>query len=296
MLENQSQSLPNATIKETTPRLGWLKPILAATLSLLITGLGQAYNKNWKKALGVVFVTLFLEILFLQTGMWTNFKGFILVVAALFIWRILTAVDAAAGARQRVRTPVPVPLALTLTAVAIVIVGAALESSNWFYPLATFRAFRVPSGSMCPTICSGDRIIADMKVFRSRGPHRGEVVMFLFDRETALHVKRAIAIGGDQVTNSQGKLLVNGLPVEVPNSACGTAGSSSKYQLAGEIHELRVPPNQIFLIGDNLDNSYDSRFYGAVDANRARGNRSICTGRKIAVASAASLSNSRCQS
>jgi signal peptidase I len=250
----------------------WGKPLLAAILSLLITGLGQAYNRNWKRTLLVVVVSLVFDILFLRMGVWATFRGLILLLASLFLWRIWTAVDAATEARRRQRNPVTVTWAITLGAVAVVIGGAALEASDWFYPLATFRAFRIPSGSMCPTLCVGDRIIADMKVFRSRDPQRGEVVMFLFDREKALHVKRVIAVGGDQISNSKGGILVNGSPIEVPRSACGTVGgTASDYQLAGQIHELQNPANSVFLVGDDLDNSFDSRFYGAVDVKRLRG-------------------------
>jgi signal peptidase I len=93
------------------------------------------------------------------------------------------------------------------------------------------------------------------------------------DREKALHVKRVAAVGGDEVVSIQGRLLVNGSPAESPTSACGTlvVRTSSDSQPPPDINEPRVPPNRFFVVGDDLDNSYDSRFYGGIDVSRVRG-------------------------
>ena len=118
----------------------------------------------------------------------------------LLHWRIITSVDAAVQARKRLQRPAQsVPAAATLGAVGIVVAAVLLQSTNWLNPLAAFRAFRIPSGSMCPTLCEGDRIVTDVKAFRSQQPERGDLVMFLFDRENALHFKGVASVGGDEV-------------------------------------------------------------------------------------------------
>ena len=258
-----------------TPRVNpnWGKPFLAAVLSLLFTGLGQAYNRNWKRTLMVVVVSLFLDILFLRMGVWATFRGLILLFASLFLWRIWTAVDAATEARRQQRNPVTVTWAITLGAVAIVIGGAALEASDWFYPLATFRAFRIPSGSMCPTICVGDRIVADVRSFRGKEPQRGDVVMFVNEPSPGLFVKRVAAVGGDEVSSRDGRLEVNKSPVARITSACGTPASQrgSDYQPPPDMAPMRIPEHHIFVIGDDLDNSFDSRHFGPVDESQLRG-------------------------
>jgi signal peptidase I len=97
--------------------------------------------------------------------------------------------------------------------------------------------------------------------------------MFLFDRESTLHVKRIVAAGGDEVANTQADLVVNGSPVRLPTSACGTSivRTSSELQPSANVRKLRIPSKQFFVVGDDLGNSYDSRFYGAIDASRLRG-------------------------
>jgi signal peptidase I len=97
--------------------------------------------------------------------------------------------------------------------------------------------------------------------------------MFLFDRESTLHVKRIVAVGGDKVANTQADLVVNGSPIRLPISACGTSivKTSSELQPSANVRKLRIPSQQFFVVGDDLGHSYDSRFYGAIDASRLRG-------------------------
>jgi signal peptidase I len=254
--------------------VGWRKPILAGFLSFLITGLGQAYNRQWRRTLGFVVMALFLDLLFLHFRVWATLKGLAVGLSVLLGWRIIMSVDAAVQARKRLQRPAqPVPMAATIGAMAIVVAAVLLQSTNQLNPLAAFRAFRITSGSMCPTLCEGDRIIADVRGFRSQEPQRGEVVMFLFDRESTLHVKRVVAAGGDEVANTQADLVVNGSPVRLPTSACGTSivRTSSELQPSANVRKLRIPSKQFFVVGDDLGNSYDSRFYGAIDASRLRG-------------------------
>jgi signal peptidase I len=254
--------------------VGWRKPILAAFLSFLITGLGQAYNRQWRRTLGFVVVTLLLDLVFLHFRVWATFKGLASGISVLLLWRTIMGVDAAVQARRRLKGPAPaVPVSATLAAVAIVVAAVLLESTNWFNPLAAFRAFRITSSSMCPTLCEGDRIIADVWGFRSREPQRGDVAMFLFDRESALHVKRIVAVGGDEVVNTQTDVLVNGSPVGLPASACGTSvvRTPPEPQPSENLKKLQVPSKQFFVVGDDLGNSYDSRFYGAIEVSRLRG-------------------------
>ena len=254
--------------------VGWRKPILAGFLSFLITGLGQAYNRQWRRTLGFVVMALFLDLLFLHFRVWATLKGLAVGLSVLLGWRISMSVDAAVQARKRLQRPAQsVPMAATIGAMAIVVAAVLLQSTNQLNPLAAFRAFRMSSGSMCPTLCEGDRIIADVRGFRSQEPQRGEVVMFLFDRESTLHVKRVIAAGGDEVANTQADVVVNGSPVRLPTSACGTSivRTSSEIQPSANVRKLRIPWKQFFVVGDDLGNSYDSRFYGAIDASRLRG-------------------------
>lgn len=87
-------------------------------------------------------------------------------------------------------------------------------------------------------------------------------------------VKRVAAVGGDEVVSIPGA-------VESPTSACDTlAATTWSDSQPRDIDRLRVPPHRFFVVGDDLDNSYDSRFCGAIDVSRVRGKPLYCTGRE----------------
>jgi signal peptidase I len=160
----------------------------------------------------------------------------------------------------------------------------------------------VPTGSMKPSILEGDRIFVnklayDLKVPFTTwhlaewdNPQRGEVVVFYSPQDGIRLVKRVIGVPGDVLELRDNKLYVNGQPADYQPlekeyvEQIGPAATS--YQFAAEAvggrkhpvmvtpsvysrHRsygpVTVPPGQYFVMGDNRDNSNDSRFYGAVD-------------------------------
>jgi signal peptidase I len=136
------------------------------------------------------------------------------------------------------------------------------------------HAFKIPSGSMCPAICENERIIAGMDAFDHRAPERGEVILFDHEMSGAKFVKRVVAVGGDMVTpGPNGAVLVNGIEVKFP-PPCGeqiTGGNRATYEPPFE--SQRIPQNSFFVLGDNLNNSLDSRIssFGLVRRDQVRG-------------------------
>jgi signal peptidase I len=137
-----------------------------------------------------------------------------------------------------------------------------------------FRAFRSGSGSMCPTICEDERFLVGVDAFNSRPVRRGDVIMFQFDLADSkpLYLKRVVGIAGDTVARGPSNaILINGKPLVLPE-ACGS--SSLRRHLAFEglaFEPVTVPEDSVFVVGDNLDNSYDSRSFGVVRLERVRG-------------------------
>jgi len=136
------------------------------------------------------------------------------------------------------------------------------------------RAFRVPSDSMCPTICLNERIIAGMDVFNGRPPGRGEVILFDHPPGRQKFLKRVVAIGGDTVAPGPANtILVNGKAVDWP----GVCGDPIRDETpSGEQVEFKamiVPKDSFFVVGDNLDQTLDSRYpgYGLVQRDLVEG-------------------------
>jgi signal peptidase I len=140
------------------------------------------------------------------------------------------------------------------------------------------RAFRIPSESMCPTICVNEQIIAGMDAFWTRTPQRGELIMFEHGNNRALFIKRVIAIPGDRVEpGTGGSVLVNGRGATRPD-VCGRPMSPTKPLSAnsGQLEDFApstIPQDSFFVVGDNTNASLDSRFsvFGLVKLSQIRG-------------------------
>jgi len=136
------------------------------------------------------------------------------------------------------------------------------------------QAFWVPSGSMLPTIQIGDHIFVNKLAYAVRLPligtelvkigdvHRGDVVVFVspIDPSTDL-IKRVIAVPGDTVEIRNKELYVNGEKIADPHAHF----SDSTIMPSGHRDNMaptQVPEGKFFVMGDNRDRSYDSRFWG----------------------------------
>ncbi len=136
------------------------------------------------------------------------------------------------------------------------------------------RAFRVPSDSMCPTICLNERLIVGMDAFNARAPERGDVILFTHRPKRQRFLKRVVAVGGDKIAPGPGNIiLVNGKAVAWPD-VCGepvrnTTPSAEPITFLA----LTVPQDSLFVVGDNLNLSWDSRYpsYGFVQRDQVQG-------------------------
>ena len=162
-----------------------------------------------------------------------------------------------------------------------------------------FEPFRIPSGSMIPTLKVGDFILVnkytygirlpviDVKIIDVGEPQRGDVAVFRFPKDPSIdYIKRVIGIPGDRITYSGKNLYVNGkrfpvtligpyvetkdgMPLPGANRFTETIGDKQHEILrdsrAPTINgEWIVPDGSYFVVGDNRDNSNDSRFWGTV--------------------------------
>ena len=155
-----------------------------------------------------------------------------------------------------------------------------LESLVWAVGLAlllrTFvmAPFKIPSGSMRPTLIEGDRILVNKFLYRLRPPQRGEIIVFRYpDDPKRPFIKRLAAFGGERVEIRDGRLVIDGRPLEEGVFAGTRYANQGVYGAAGEV--VTVPEDSFFVLGDNSGSSHDSRFWGFVPKRLLIG-RAMC--------------------
>jgi len=162
-------------------------------------------------------------------------------------------------------------------------VGLAL-----FVRTFVFQAFKIPTGSMEPNLLVGDHLIVNKAVFSPsatgleraimprRDIRRGEVVVFKFPKDPSRDfIKRVIGLPGDQIELRRKKVYVNGQALDEPYAHFITPLSPESDRRSSDLREeygpVTVPSAQYFVMGDNRDNSEDSRFWGFLPASYVKG-------------------------
>jgi len=147
------------------------------------------------------------------------------------------------------------------------------------------QAFKIPSGSMEDTLAIGDHLLVtkflygtkipftDTKILKIRDPQRGDVVVFEYPEDPSKDfIKRVVGIPGDVVEGKDKKVFVNGKPFENPHEIHKEREIIPKAQNPRDTFgPVTVPPDSYFVMGDNRDRSYDSRFWGFVKSSKIKG-------------------------
>lgn len=148
------------------------------------------------------------------------------------------------------------------------------------------EAYKIPTASMEDTLLVGDFLLANKFIYGAeipltgwrlpaiRDPRAGDIVIFTFPVDgVTKYIKRCVAVGGDTVVIRDKKLFVNGKPFENPPQAkfidTNLDGSpvivtQGQHAVRDNLVQYVVPQNHYFMMGDNRDNSYDSRYWHAV--------------------------------
>ena len=128
------------------------------------------------------------------------------------------------------------------------------------------QAFRIPSGSMIPTLLVGDHILVNKLDYRFGEPHRLDVVVFKFPLDSNKdYIKRVIGLPGDRLKIVNKVVFINGKPLKEPYVRLTDSRIIPRgIQPRDNYGPVVVPPGHYFVMGDNRDSSYDSRFWGFV--------------------------------
>jgi len=141
------------------------------------------------------------------------------------------------------------------------------------------QAFKIPSSSMEPTLLVGDHLLVnkfiygiripytDVKLFQYKKPGRGDIIVFIFPKDRSKDfIKRVIGTEGEKVAIVHNKIYINDKLIDDPWGHFTLSRPSIE-----DYGPVRVPESSLFVMGDNRDNSQDSRFWGFVQLNEVKG-------------------------
>jgi signal peptidase I len=255
---------------DNKPRKWWV----AGLLSLFEPGLGQIYNGQARKGIIIILLQLLLvPLLMLSLNSSYVFIYLGVMIFATLVYYIIVVSDAVNCARNignkyqlkkynKIMIYIAIVVLLTIFSTSVKL----LVRNNYV------QAFKIPAGSMEPTLLIGDHILVDRQM-SARNPKRGDLVIFEYPEDPSKDfVKRVVAVGGDIVAIRDKELYINNSPVKESYSVHKELDVIQASQNPRDNYGPEtVPTGSYFMMGDNRDRSYDSRFWGFVEKSKIKG-------------------------
>jgi len=232
----------------------------------------------------------------------------LILVASTFITGLIWAMDLVLWAPKRKRAAAAIGSTDPGQVQQVLKESTLVEYAKSFFPvilavllLRSFliEPFRIPSGSMMPTLLVGDFILVNKyaygirlpvlneKVYPVGAPQRGDVVVFRYPRNPGVdYIKRVVGVPGDHIVYRDKTLFINGKKIpQIPagtfigkGSGLSMSGAEIRQEALGKVEhdilmmprmrgvgaDVVVPEGHYFVMGDNRDNSNDSRYWGFV--------------------------------
>ena len=151
---------------------------------------------------------------------------------------------------------------LSVYIISIILFAFITGSANILIKKYFFQLYSIPAGSMAPAIIEGDSVAVDKSFYRQHKIERGDLVVFLYPNDRSVtYVKRCVAVSGDNLIIDGKDIIINDKKI-VENYPLMY---NDEDPISRGIFDCGIiPDNHIFVLGDNRDNSADSRHFGVV--------------------------------
>jgi len=148
------------------------------------------------------------------------------------------------------------------------------------------QAFKIPSGSMRPTLIERDRLMVNKLRYGAKvpftdkrlpgitNPQRGDIIVFVYPEDPKRDfIKRLVALGGETIEIKDGKIYINGKAIDHPIMDLIFYYNRGDY--GGENKRIIVPEGYIYVLGDNSASSHDSRYWGFISEQEIIGRAEV---------------------
>ena len=247
------------------------KPIVAAIFSSLAPGLGQLYNGQIIKGIIFLLSLILLPIIMFRIGLHHSFYG-LAIILLVFMFFLLFIIGEAFFAARKKKEFIPksynrwyIYLLIILLINSIILIPTNFLTNK----VLGFSAYKMPTGSMEPTLRVGDYLVADLKYFKKSKLQREDLVVLHSPEDPAkIFIKRIIALEGEKIEIKSKQVYIN--DAQLPEVY--------KVHLDNKVYPGRdnygpvvVPSDYCFVLGDNRDKSRDSRHWDSLPLKNIKG-------------------------
>jgi len=237
-------------------------------------GLGQIYNGQARKGFILIFLPLLIFPLYplcLEVGnIVYPLVIYFLVTIAFYIYVVRDALVTA----KKIKNEYVLKKynRVSIYVCIIIFVGIMNTGLTEYIKNNHIQAFKIPSRSMEPTLLSGDHLLVDRNTSKITYI-RGDIVVFEFPEDpTKDYIKRIVGIGGDKLSIKDKVVYINGEPINEPYVVYKNDDPNSfGFKKGRNFGPITVPEGHFFVIGDNRDNSFDSRYFGPIEQSKIKG-------------------------
>lgn len=248
------------------------RPLTAFVLSFLTQGLGQFYNGQLRKAILLYLLAWLIAVLLSFYNRYFSFYGLVSSLAISLAYTFFVMIEASISAR-RLHIIKAKKYNKWYFYLLIILINTFLINSLLKPFVFPVKLYRLPTVSMAPTLLVGDGVVVHKYYYATQDPKRGDVVIFSRPVNPSKDfVKRVIGLPGETIEIVKKKVYINGQPLQEPYVMGTPEGGLPPTTAASEkFGPVTVPDGKLFVLGDNRDDSLDSRHFGFVDIAALKG-------------------------
>ncbi|MFW6128683.1 MAG: signal peptidase I [Candidatus Aminicenantaceae bacterium] len=259
-------------------------PILAAFLSCIGIGLGQIYNTQLKKGIIFFLVLMLCPFLIFMAALYFHFVGMVIVLLLSLTFILFMIIDAWYVAAKKKVTVLKSYNTFDVYLFYALITGLIFNlyffgGGELISQKVGIKMYSVSTASMEPTLLIGDHIFVDKNYYKRNEPQKKDLVLFQSPQDSRyMHLKRVVAMEGDKIKIRNKQVFINDKLIReayipIPTQKILTEENQYDYIKVQQDNfgPAIVPENHCFILGDNRDNSYDSRHFGFLPLKNIKG-------------------------